>query len=294
MIRPKELFLVAAIGLFWGLNWPAVKTILSEVPPWTLRAIGLSIGAILLVGLARFAGQSMQAGKKELCWLAAAGLFTVFGFNLLAAFGQLFTSTSTATIVAFTMPMWAMLFSALFLSDAITLPRLGSLLVGLTGLGVLVSGDLEAILARPVGVLLMMGAAISWAIGTVILKARPWTIAPLARSAWLVSFAALPMIVGAFLFEAPATLERPSPTVLLVFAYHIIFPMVVCHAAWVTLVDSLPVPVAAIGTLLIPIVGVLSSALLLGEDISATKLIALTLVLTSIILTFLKRREKQV
>lgn len=294
MIRPKELFLVAAIGLFWGLNWPAVKTILSEVPPWTLRAIGLSIGTVLLVGLARIAGHSMKAGRKELCWLAAAGLFTVFGFNLLAAFGQLFTATSTATIVAFTMPMWAMVFSALFLGDAITLPRLASLLVGLTGLAVLVSGDLAAILARPTGIMFMMGAAISWAIGTVILKARPWTIAPLARSAWLVGFAALPMIIGAFLFEAPATLERPSPTVLMVFAYHIIFPMVVCHAAWVSLVDSLPVPVAAIGTLLIPIVGVLSSALLLGEDLSATKLIALALVLTSIVLTFFKRRAKPV
>ena len=41
-IRYGELALVATIGLLWGLNWPAVKFILGELPPWTLRATGLA------------------------------------------------------------------------------------------------------------------------------------------------------------------------------------------------------------------------------------------------------------
>lgn len=292
MIRPREIFLVVAIGLFWGLNWPAVKTILGEVPPWTLRAIGLSAGAFLLVIVAIAARQSLATSRRELVWLAGAGIFTVFGFNMFAAFGQLFTATSTATIVAFTMPMWASLLSALFLGEGLSAARIFSLALGLLGLFVLVSDDAAAILSQPTGILLMLGAALSWAIGTVLLKARAWTIQPLARSAWLVTFAAIPTAVGGFLFEAPLQQQIPSPTVLAVFAYHIIFPMVICHAAWVVLVDRLPVQLAVIGTLLIPIVGVLSSALLLGDHLSWSKVAALVLVLSSIVMAF-KRSPAQ-
>lgn len=288
MIRPTEIFLVVAIGLFWGLNWPAVKTILGEFTPWTLRAIGLSTGALLLVLVAIVARQSLAASRRELVWLAVAGIFTVFGFNIFAAFGQLFTATSTATIVAFTMPMWASFLSALFLGEGLSNSRMFSLALGLLGLFVLVSDDAAAILSQPAGILLMLGAALSWAIGTVLLKARAWTIRPLARSAWLVTFAAVPTIVGAFLFEDPMQQQMPSSTVLVVFAYHIIFPMVICHAAWVVLVDRLPVQLAVIGTLLIPIVGVLSSALLLGDHLSWNKIAALALVLSSIVLAFRK------
>ena len=289
MIRIREVVYVVAIGLFWGLNWPAVKTILSEVPPWTLPAGGLSLGALCLLGLTVLSRQTLKVDRSEMLWLAVAGLFTVYGFNIFAAFGQLFTATSTATIVAFTMPMWAMMLSALFLGERITLPRLASLTLGLVGLLVLVSEDLAAILSRPKGILFMLGAAMSWAIGTVVLKARPWTVEPLARTTWLVGIAAIPMIVGAFLFEHPLDLPTPSQKVLAVFAYHVVFPMVVCHAAWVNLVDRLPASVAAIGTLLIPIVGVFSSTLLLGDHLTWQKNLALALVLSSIVLTLLKQ-----
>jgi len=288
VIRPTEIFLVVAIGLFWGLNWPAVKTILGEVPPWTLRAIGLSTGALLLMVVAYAARQSLATSRREMVWLAGAGLFTVFGFNIFAAFGQLFTATSTATIVAFTMPMWASFLSALFLGEGLSTARIFSLGLGLLGLFVLVSDDAAAILSRPTGILFMLGAALSWAVGTVLLKAHTWTVKPLARSAWLVTFSAIPTAIGAFLFETPLQQSLPSPAVLAVFAYHIVFPMVVCHAAWVVLVERLPVQLAVIGTLLIPIVGVLSSGLLLGDHLSWSKIAALALVLSSIVLAFRK------
>lgn len=292
MIRPREIFLVIAIGVFWGLNWPAVKTILTEVPPWTLRASALSIGAVCLVLLTLAAGQKLRASRGELAWLALAGLFTVFGFNLLAAFGQLFAASSTAAIVAFTMPMWAVLLSALFLGEPITWRKTGALALGLSGLALLIGGEFAAVLARPQGVLFMLGAALSWAAGTVVLKARPWTLRPLARTTWLVGIAAAPLVVGAFVFENPLAMTPPTTPVLAIFVYHVAFPMVFCHAAWVLLVDRLPASIAAIGTLLIPIVGVLSSAVLLGDSISWTKALALILVLSSIVLTFAKRSTR--
>ena len=287
--RYGHVLLVLVIGAFWGLNWPAVKTILGEIPPWTLRALGFTLGAALLAGIARVCGQPLLPPRSERWPLAAAGLLTVFGFNVLTAFGQLHTETSRAAIIAFTMPMWAAALSVPFLGERMTPNRVASLALGMLGLAALLQADLAGLLADPVGPLCMLAAAVSWAAGTVALKRREWSVRPVARAAWMVGCSAPPAIAAAFVAESPAAIPWPSTTVLLVLAYHVVFPMVVCHAAWVSLVGGLPASVAAIGTLLIPVVGVFSAVALLGDPLTAAKLAALALVLASIALTFARR-----
>jgi len=272
--------------VFWGLNWPAVKFILGEIPPWSLRAVGMSCGAILLTGLAVLLRQRLRPTKSERLQLIVAGLLSVLGFNVFTAFGQLHTQTSTAAIIAFTMPMWAAGFSTLFLGERLTPGRIGSLFVGLLGLVLLMSEDLSGFAARPLGPLFMLGAAVSWAAGTVVLKSRAWSIGPIAQAAWMLGVSAPPAIVAGFLFEFEGNIAMPSLPVVATMAYHILFPMVICYAAWSFLVARLPASVAAMGTLLVPIVGVASAALLLGDTLSWQKFGALALVLLGVKLTF--------
>jgi len=281
-----DITLVILIGVFWGLNWPAVKFILGEVPPWSLRAVGLSSGAVLLTALALFFRQSLRPASAERLPLLMAGLLSVLGFNVFTAFGQLHTQTSTAAIIAFTMPMWAAAFSALFLRETLTQRRIGSLVVGMLGLTMLVSEDVAGFYSRPLGPVFMLGAAISWAAGTVVLKSRIWSIKPIAQAAWMLGVSAPVAILASLLFEFGGHLQIPSLAVIAAMGYHILFPMVICYVAWSILVGRLPASVAAMGTLLVPIVGVTSAAVLLGDALSWQKLSALALVLLSIGLTF--------
>ncbi len=281
-----EFALVIALGVFWGLNWPTVKVLLAIIPPFTLRAIGLTLGAVGLAVLAVAMRQSLAPARADLFPLAVAGILSILGFNVMAAFGQLMTETSSAVIVAFTMPMWAALFSVLYLGETLTPNRVLSLAIGMAGLAVLVHGDVAAFVARPAGPLCMLAAALSWAAGTVALKARRWSISPIARAAWLVGLSAPFAILAAILFEDWQTASDLTPSLGLVLAYHVVFPMIVCHAVWVSLVSRLPAYVAAIGSLLIPVVGVASAALFLGDRLTGSKLLALTLVLASVALTF--------
>ncbi len=278
--------LVITIGILWGLNWPAVKFILGSIPPWTFRALAFTLGAVLLAVIARRAGESLAIEAHERRPMVIASLLTVFGFNVLTAFGQLLTETSKAAIIAFTMPMWAALLAAIFLGERFGLNRIASLLLGMAGLATLLAGDARNFIDHPAGFLFMLGAAVSWAAGTVLLKARDWTIAPLARSAWLVGVSAVPAWAGAVAFEHPWTLNVPDAPVLAVFAFHVVGPVALCYAAWVSLVSRLPASTAAIGTLLIPVVGVLSSSLLLGDVLTLEKVIALGLIVSSVALTF--------
>ncbi len=280
--------LVITIGILWGLNWPAVKFILGSVPPWTFRAIAFSLGAVLLAVVARCAGERLGVAAQERGPMLVAGLLTVFGFNVLTAFGQLLTETSKAAIIAFTMPMWAAIMAAVFLGERFGINRIASLLLGMTGLATLLAGDFGQFVNHPAGFLFMLGAALSWAAGTVVLKAGNWTTTALARSAWLVGVSAVPAWAGAMMFEQPWTLAFPGWSVVAVLAFHVVGPVALCYAAWVMLISRLPASTAAIGTLLIPVVGVLSSQLLLGDVMTWQKMTALGLIVASVALTFVQ------
>ncbi|MDH3695250.1 MAG: DMT family transporter [Gammaproteobacteria bacterium] len=287
----KALLLVLAIGVLWGLNWPAVKIILGEVPPLTLRAVGFSISAILLYLAARFMGQSLLPPPNERLPLAIAGWLTILGFNSLTAFGQLLTETSKAVIIAFTMPLWATLFAVVFLKEAFTWVRAASIAIGISGLYVLVSDDIGALIKAPVGPILILGAALSWAAGTVALKARKWTVQPLSSAAWMILCSVPLVLLAALIFETPENLVWPSTVVVWTFVYHIVFPTVVCYAVWASVVAKLPASIVAIGTLSIPITGVLSAGVILGDAFTATKIIALALIILSISLTFVELKD---
>ena len=93
----------------------------------------------------------------------------------------------------------------MFLGERIGINKLVSLALGMGGLAVLLLSDGSEYLTRPAGFIVMLGAAVSWAAGTVLLKARDWPPTALARSAWLVGISAIPAAIGALLEEAGMT-----------------------------------------------------------------------------------------
>lgn len=282
-----EVALLVSIGVFWGLNWPAVRIALTELPPLTLRAIGFSAGALLLALVVWWRGERLWPRRVELPALILTSLFSVLGFNVFTAYGQLHTETSRAAIIAFTMPVWATLLAVVWLGERLTRLRSIALLLGMGGLGLLLGQDLFAVGRSPLGTLLVLGAALSWAVGTILLKRRRWSLTALAQGVWLMALSAPPVILAALLIERPWTLGTPSLPVATALTYHIVLPMAYCYAVWAVLVNRLPAPVVATGTLLIPVVGVLSAVALLGEPLGWRKLLALLLVLASVALVLI-------
>lgn len=282
--------LILGIGIFWGFNWPAVKIALGELPPFTLRSMGLSSGGLLLLTLARLRGASLAVPVAERLPLAIAGLLSVAGFNLFAAFGQLHMATSRAAIVAFTMPVWASLLAVLFLGERLDRRRLLSLALGMAGLAALLGPQALSLLDNPIGPLCMLAGALSWASGTVYIKSRHWSLATLPFAGWQVLIASLPAWLGALVFDPWPDLTTLSTPVVVAMAYHILLPMAFCHFAWFGIVARFPAGVAAIGTLLIPVVGVLGSVWLLGERPGWPEGLALVLVLSAVAIVLLKPR----
>jgi len=291
MIKPNftiTLGMVALIGLLWGLNWPAVKFMLSELPPLTLRAFGFTAAAFALMAIAGASGQRLKPAPGELTSLILTSLFILFGFNMLTVLGQLFTPASKAAIIAYSMPAMTAVLSAVFLGEVLDKWRVLAVFIGLTGLGVLASADLAALLASPLGPVIMLGSALSWSIGNILMQMRHWTLAPLARAAWFFTFAAgltWPLVA---IFEPITEFSTPSPAILWTFGFHVCGPMVACYVMWTILLGRLSATVAAISTLIAPVVGVLSSVVLLNEDLSWYTTLALGLIVASIAMALLR------
>ena len=271
-------------ALFWGLNWPAVKILLGGISPWTLRSVGLTLGSLLLAAVTLAMRQSLAVPRQYWGQLVVAGLLGIAGFNIFAVFAQLSMTASRAAILTYTMPLWSVLFAYLFLGEPIDRLRAAAIAIGAGGLALLSLPFWAQIEAGefPVGLVYVMGAAITWSLGTVYLKSCRIPGAALALTTWQLLVGAVVTTAGMLLFETPRLELTPLVTTML--AYHIVFPQAVAYALWFGMIARLATSTVALGTLLVPIFGVLGAVVFLGERPSAVDLAGFALILAAVVL----------
>ena len=281
-LPPLGFLLLAGLTLFWGANWPAMKIAFTELPVWWFRTGCLWFGGLGLIVIARLSGLSLRIPAVERGPLLVCALFNVVGWHLSSGYGISLMPAGRAAIIAFTMPVWASLLGGVLLDEAITKAKLIGLALGMGGLAVLIGPDLMVLETAPLGALFMLMAAISWATGTVLLKRFHWSVPTTVLVGWQLIAGALPVSLGAVLLEAPPELSGLSNQTLIAVAYIFLFPMVFCQWAFFRTVRLFPATIAAIGTLAIPVVGVYSSAVILGESVGWREFIALLLICSAL------------
>jgi len=286
-ISIKPILLLASLSLFWGLNWPGMKIILSELTVWWFRAMCLVVGGSILMTLSALSGNRCRLRRDEIKPILLCGSFAILGWMVFSAYGVSLMPAGRASIIAFTMPLWATLIAAWVLGEAITRYKIFGLLLGLTGLAVLIGSDLLILKRAPVGALFMLLAAISWAIGTVLLKRIAWQIPTLSNIAWQLLLSAIPVMLIASLTEPLPDMTSLSIPAVIALIYLFLFPMSFCQWAYFKTVGMLPASIAAIGTLMVPVIGVYSSHLILDEKVGLNDLLALLLVLSALVLVLL-------
>jgi drug/metabolite transporter (DMT)-like permease len=277
-VPAAALVLLGLMTVFWGVNFPVMKLALAEIEPWSFRVICLAVGAAGLFGIALASGQRLAAPRRHWPMLVVLSLLNITGWHLFSAFGISLMAAGRATILAYTMPLWAVLFARMFLDERLTGSRLFGLGLGLGGMAVLLGDEVARLGAAPRGALCILGAALCWGLGTIVLKARAWGMGATVLTAWPMAIGGIPVLAGALILGDAPDPAKISLTAWLALGYAATVPMIFCHYAWTRLVGLLPAGVAAISTLMIPVVGVVSSAPLAGEAIGARELLALALV----------------
>lgn len=254
--------LLLPLSVLWGLNFPAMKIALAEVPPWSFRAFGLTVSAAALFAVARLLRMPIAVPRRLWGPLLLASALNIGGFQLLGAFAMPHISGSKAAMLAYTMPLWTLLFGRLFLREPVAWRQWLGLGLGLGGLMLIILPHTS----EPLGMLLMTTAAIFWGAGVVAIKYFRWPMPTLVLTAWQVGLGAVPIFVGAVLFEH-FDWRDISLRAALATSYVAVVSGVLCVYLWFRVVMTFPASLAALSSLAIPIFGVLSSVVVLGETL---------------------------
>jgi drug/metabolite transporter (DMT)-like permease len=288
-LPPRLWWVLGCLTLAWGFNWTALKVALSEVPPWTFRSLCLGLGAAVLFAALRAGGQRLVLphGQWGRLWLLA--LLNITAWNMLIAFGVALIPSGRAAILAYTMPVWAVPLSVWLLGERLTGARLTGLALGIGGLALLLSESFVSLGSAPLGSLLILAAALSWALGTVLQKRFPIRLPTGLYTAWIMLLGGVPIFAGALLFDDLGALRNVGLPAALGTAYNVFVAFAFAHWAWIKIATEVPVSVFSISMLIIPVVGVLCGMLFLGERPTWTEYAALALVIAAL-LTVLRPR----
>lgn len=280
---PRRLWwILAALTFIWGFNWTAMKVALSAVPPWSFRALCLGLGSIVLIAALRAGGQRLASPKGQWGRLIVLALFNITGWNVLVAFGLLLIPAGRAAILAYTMPALAVPLSIWLLGERPTVNKLIGLVLGMGGLALLIGEAFTSVGQAPLGSLMILGAAASWALGVVLQKRFPVDMPAGSYTAWIMLLGGLPMLPCALLFDDLGRFGSIGLWPALGVAYNVLLSFGWGYWAWIKIATGVSVTVFSISMLIIPVVGVLSSMLVLGERPTWAEYAALGLVLASL------------
>jgi drug/metabolite transporter (DMT)-like permease len=255
-----------------------MRIVLDEIPPFGLRALSAGLGMSTLFTLAFLQRRSLRipAGPSRI-HLAVASLFNVVGFTLLTSFAQLGTSTSRVVILAYTMPIWASLLAIPVLGERLNAARVAALILCASGLAVLTYPLAASTLL--LSIFLALGAGVSWAVGTVYLKWSRITGDPIAIAGWQLAAGFLVVSVLLPFFEGIPNLFGVRAVTLLALAFAGVVGAGLAYFLWFTIVDRVPAMTASLGSLAVPVVGIASSMVVLGERPTAFDIIGFILVI---------------
>ena len=281
-ITSAALFPVAVLTLLWGCNWPVLKMGVSEIPPLTFRSLTLPFAALGMLAVARASGDSIRVPRALWGRVATLALFNIALWNGFVLFGLQQLPAGRSAILAYTMPVWSVLLSLVLLSEPLSGRRIVGMALGMLGMGVLLGDDIRHFQRTPTAALLILCAAIGWALGTVLL--RKWKL-PLPQntlSGWMMLLGWSPLVVLAPFFS-PGPLAAPSPGAWFAILYNIFLAGTLAHWAWFRLARTLPVAVSSMASLPVPIVGVFAGMIVLGERPGTSEWIALALVVAAMV-----------
>lgn len=198
-------------------------------------------------------------------------------------------SSGRAAILGYTMPVWAVLSGLVFFHERVT--RMAWLGIGfaLAGALLLLSSEWSALAGQPLGSLLILVAAAAWGFGTVTMKRSRIEMPTIALTFWMLLSATLMMAAASFAFERAAW-RLPTAIEWGAIVYNALITFGFAQAVWFSLARTLPPVASSLSVMMIPIIGVLSGAWLLGETPHWQDYAAMGLILAAMSTVLLKPR----
>ena len=282
--------LLLALTLMWGTNWALFRVALDELPVLTFRSGALLSGIVTLGLIMLMRGESFAVPKGRWPALIVASAMNVGIWNIATSMAVLYLPSGHASVLAYTMPLWVAVIGFAVYRQRLSGRLLAAIFVGAAAVAALMIPNFASYAKAPLGLFWGLLAAVCWAIGTFVVKRTDWGGLGLALTFWQVALTVPPIVLGMFMIDGmPA--HMPSTATLAVMLYTGGLPMAFGTVVWFTLVRLLPTQVAALSSIAIPIVAIVTGIVVLHEPLSTLQAIAIASTVISLWLALVPSRS---
>lgn len=285
----REFFVLLLICTVWGLHFVVMRLAVQDwVEPIFYAALRMTLVAVILIPKLKWHHGQMR--KVMMAGICFGGLNYAFMFPAL----QLTTASAAAICIELYVP-FSIILSIIFLSERIDLPRITGIVLAFAGVIVLASAKPpeEAGEFFVFGIMLMVGAAMSEAVGAVFVKTIK-AVGPLQLLAWFAVMGSLVLWPLSLSLETNQLAVFSSPDLgkfLLALTYSTVLASLVGHASYYWLLQRLPISIISSCGLMTTVIAVTGGIVILGEPISAPLFIGAGLVLCGVGLILLRNRK---
>ncbi|WP_424003847.1 DMT family transporter [Haloarcula salina] len=277
MTSRRTLAFAATAGLLFGGTFVGAKAGLAYLPPLLFVALRFDVAALVLFGYVfatRSRDELLPRTRGDVLGVLSTGLFAIGLSNALIFVGQQSATSAVAAIVFSLNPILTPVFAALLLADERLSARGGfGMVIGLLGVGLVVSPDPAMLLSGGLGKLVLFAGAVSAALGSVLIRWAGGELSSTVRTAWALPVAAA--LCHALSVGTGESLSAAvwSPTAIAALLYVGVFAGAVAYIAYFGLLDATGAIRANLVFYVVPVVSTLGGWALLGEPITSSALV---------------------
>jgi drug/metabolite transporter (DMT)-like permease len=260
--------------VFWGYTWVAVKVALADCPPFTLAALRMAPGGLLLLVLVAVLRRPLK--PKAVLLTMALGLTQGSGFVGLTVWALVSGAAGRTSILANTWQFWIPLMAWPLLGERLRRQGWLAILLGIAGLVLIIEPwSLRGVKSS----VLVLAASFCWAVGAIVAKVirRHHEVDLLSLTAWQGLFGSVPLVVVALAVDRG--LPQWTGSFIWSYGFALLISTVVCGVLWLYVLRALPAGIASLGTMATPVVGLLASWAQLGERPSLIEAAGMVLIL---------------
>ncbi|MFD5462487.1 EamA family transporter [Kitasatospora sp. NPDC127059] len=266
---------LAVVYVVWGSTYLAIRIAVETMPSFFSAGARFLTAGLLLVGflLVRQGPAALRVSGRQLASAALVGVLLLTGGNGLVVLGETSVPSGLAALLVAAVPLWMVVLTAFGGGERPRPAELAGVLLGLVGLGVLSAPAIGGSI-KPIGVILIIGATLSWAVGSFASKKIPLPGNVLAASAYQMLAGGLcDLLVGLARGEQHGLdLGAVSGRSWLALGYLVVFGSLLAFTAYAWLLRSAPLTLVATYAYVNPVVAVLLGWLILAEPLTGPTL----------------------
>lgn len=295
LLTKRQILLLALLSLFWGVNWPIMKLALGQVTPLYYRTITMAGGAFILAcWLTIYKGRSLKLNKSDSIKIALLTIPNMIFWHVFSIYGVSELASGRASVLGFTMPIWTVLLSAFILKLRMTFRLWLSVIIVAIALCLLSYHEWSHMSGKPIGIIWMQIAAVSWALGIVLFKKISLSTPPEVTAIWMLILAAIALGFMALWQEAVPDFQSYNAKTWFAIFYGLFINFVIAQIIWFYLLHQLPPSASAFSVMSVPIMSLFSGALIMHEIPQLTDYIAAALIVIAIANTVFVKKTIEV